>query len=131
MILIITITIDQSSHSILKPTLFSFKKFSPSQLSTPGWLKKTRWDNQLLFHFWNFYVEKMILAKAVAYTIVFNTASTITNLFLNSQDRLLSCSGIGLLIEFLVFYHIKMTFVKPEACAIIFSTASPVFKFMK
>ena len=73
----------------------------------------------------------MILAKAVACTIIFNTAPTITNLFLNSQDRLFSCSGIGLLTGFLVFYHIKMNFVKPEACAIIFSTASPVFKFMK
>ena len=73
----------------------------------------------------------MILAKAVACTMIFNTASTITNLFLNSQDRLFSCSGIGLLTGFLVFHRIKLNYVKPEACAIIFSIISPVFKFMK
>ena len=54
-----------------------------------------------------------------------------TNLSLNSQNRLFSCSGFGLLIEFLVFHPIKISFVKPQACAIIFSTASPVFKCMK
>ena len=44
-----------------------------------------------------------------------------TNLSLNSQNRLFSCSGIGLLlVGFLVFHLIKISFVKPEACAIIF-----------
>ena len=73
----------------------------------------------------------MILAKAVACTIIFNTASTMTNLFLNSQNRLFIYLGIGLLTGFVVFSHIKMTFVKTEAYAIIFSTASLVFKFIK
>ena len=54
-----------------------------------------------------------------------------TNLSLNSQNRLFSCSGIGLLIGFLVFHLIKISFVKPEACTIIFSTTSSVNKFMK
>ena len=31
--------------------------------------------NQLLFDFLNLYVEKKILAKAVAFTMIFNTAS--------------------------------------------------------
>ena len=85
----------------------------------------------MLFNFLSRYIEKKSLAKAVVCTMIFNTASTMTNLFLNSQNRLLSCSGIGLLIGFLVFHPIKISFVKPEACAIIFSTASPVFKFIK
>ena len=42
-------------------------------------------------------------------TIIFNTASTMTNLSLNSQNQLFSCSGIGLLIGFLVF-HLKNKF---------------------
>ena len=54
-----------------------------------------------------------------------------TNLTLNSQNRLFSCSGIGLLIGFLVFHPIKISFVKPGACAIIFSTALLVNEFMK
>ena len=61
--------------------------------------------------------------------MIFNTDSTITNLSLSSQNRLFSCSGIGLLVRFLVFHSIKISFLKPEACAIIFRTA--VFKFMK
>ena len=51
-------------------------------------------------------------------------------LSLNSQNRLFSCSGIGLLIWFLDFHFIKISFVIPKACAIIFSTASLV-NFMK
>ena len=74
-------------------------------------------------------MQKKRLAKAVACTMIFNTASTMTNLSLNSQNRLFSCSEIRLLIGFLVFHPIS--FVKPEACAIEFSTASPVFKFIK
>ena len=69
--------------------------------------------------------------KAVRCTMIFNTASTMKNLPLNSQNRLFSCSGIGLHIGFLAFYLIKINFVKPEASAIIFSTASPAFKFQK
>ena len=69
--------------------------------------------------------------KAVACTMIFNTASTMKNLPLNSQNRLFSCLDIGLLIRFLVFYPIKISFVKPEACAIIFNTASSVNKFIK
>ena len=43
---------------------------------TLGWLKKTQFcGNQLLFHFLNFYVEKKTLTKAVACTMIFNTAS--------------------------------------------------------
>ena len=72
---------------------------------------------------------KKTLAKAVACTMIFNTASTMTNLSLNSQIRLFSCSGIGLLIGFLVFHLIS--FVIPEACAIIFNTAPLVNTFMK
>ena len=53
------------------------------------------------------------------------------NLSRNSQNRLFSCSGIGLLIGFLVFHPINISFVKPEACAIIFNTASSVNIFMK
>ena len=34
----------------------------------------------MLFHFLNLYVDKKTLAKAVACTIIFNTASTMTNL---------------------------------------------------
>ena len=99
---------------------------------TLGWLKYTRfWGNQLLFHFSNLYVEKNTLAEAVACTMIFNTASTMKNLSLNSQNRLFLCSGIGLLIGFLVFNLIKISFVIPEACAIIFNTASLVYKFMK
>ena len=75
--------------------------------------------------------RKKTSAKAVACTMIFNTAPTITNLSINSQNRLFSCSGIWLLIGFLVFHPIKISFVKPKACAVIFSTASPVFKFMK
>ena len=63
--------------------------------------------------------------------MIFNTALTMTNLSLNIQNRLFSCSGIGLLIGFLVFHLTKISSVKPEACAIIFSTASPVFEFIK
>ena len=85
----------------------------------------------MFFHFLNLYVEKKRLAKAVACTMIFNTASTMTNLPLNRQNRLFSCSGIGLLIGFLVFHLIKIIFVIPEACAIIFNTASLVNKFMK
>ena len=97
-----------------------------------GWLKKTRfWGNQLLFVLFNLYVEKKTLVKVVACTMIFNTASTMTNLSLNSQNRLFSCSGIGLLIGSLVFHIIKISFVKPEACTIIFRTASAVNKFMK
>ena len=85
----------------------------------------------MLFDFLNLYVEKQTLAKAVACTMIFNTALTMTNLSLNSQNRLFTCSGIGLLIGFLVFHLIKISFVKPEACTIIFSTASSANKFMK
>ena len=85
----------------------------------------------MLFHFLNLYAEKITLPKAVACTMILNTASTMTNSSLNRQNRLFSYSGIGLLVSFLVFHPIKISFVKPEACAIIFSTASPVFKFMK
>ena len=73
----------------------------------------------------------MFLAKAVACTIIFNTTSTMTNLFLNSQNRLFLCSENRLLTGFVVFYRIKKNVVKPEAYAIIFSTVSLVFKFMK
>ena len=76
-------------------------------------------------------MQKKRLAKAVACTMIFNTASTMTNLSLNSQNQLFSCSGNGLLIGFLVFHLIKISFVIPEACALIFSTASLVNKFMK
>ena len=85
----------------------------------------------MLFDFLNLYVEKKALVKAVACTMMFNTASTMKNLSLHSQDRLFSCSGIELLTGFLVFYLIKISFVKPKACTIIFSTASSVNKFMK
>ena len=54
-----------------------------------------------------------------------------TNLSLNSQNRLFSCSGIGLLIGFLVFHLIKLSFVIPDACAIIFNTASLVNRFIE
>ena len=54
-----------------------------------------------------------------------------TNLSLRSQNRLFSCSGIGLLIGFLVFHLVKISFVIPEACAIIFNTASLVNKFVE
>ena len=63
--------------------------------------------------------------------MIFITASTMKNLSLNSQNRLFSCLGIGLLIGFLVFHLIKISFVIPEACAIIYNTASLVNKFMK
>ena len=63
--------------------------------------------------------------------MIFNAASTMTNLFLNSQNRLFLCLGIGLLMRVLVFHPAKINFVKLEACAIIFSIALPVFKFMK
>ena len=97
-----------------------------------GSLKKTWfWGYQLLFHFLNLYVEKKTLTKAVACTMIFNTSSTMTNLSLNSQNRLFSCSGIGLLIGFHVFHLIKICFMIPEACVIIFNTASLVNKFMK
>ena len=85
----------------------------------------------MLFHVLNLYVENKTLAKAVACTMIFNTASTMTNLSRNSQNRLFSCSGIRLLIGFLVFYLVKISFLKREACTIIFSTASSVNKFMK
>ena len=85
----------------------------------------------MLFHFSILYVEKKTLHQAVACPMIFNTASTMTNLSLNSQNRLFSCSGIGLLIRFLVFHPMKISFVKPGACAIIFSTALLVNKFMK
>ena len=85
----------------------------------------------MLFDFVNLHVKKKTIAKVVACTMIFNTASTMTNLSLNSQNRLFSCSGIGLLIGFLVFHLIKISFVKLEACAIIFSTASSVNKLMK
>ena len=81
----------------------------------------------MLFDFLNLYIEKKTLAKAVACTTIFNTASTMTNSSVNSRNRLFSCSGIGLL----VFHPIKISFVKPEAYAIIFNAASPVFKFIK
>ena len=52
-----------------------------------GWFKKTQFcGNQLLFHFLNLYLEKKTLARAVACTIIYNTASTMTNLSLNSQN---------------------------------------------
>ena len=85
-------------------------------------------------------MQKNRLAKAVGSTMIFNTASTIANLSLNSQNRPFSWSGIELIIGFLVLQPIKISFVKPEACAIIllrqwesyvFSTASPIFKFIK
>ena len=85
----------------------------------------------MLFDFLNLHVKKKTITKAVACTMIFNTASTMTNLTLNSQNRLFSYSGIGLLIGFLVFHLIKISFGKPEACAIIFSTVSLVNKFMK
>ena len=117
--------------SSIHPPNFDEKTWKQEVYSV-GRLKKTRcWGNQLLFHFLNLYVEKKTLAKAVTCTMIFYTASTMKNLSLNSQNRLFSCSGIGLFIGFLVFHLIKISFVKPEACAIIFSTASPVFKFMK
>ena len=74
----------------------------------------------MLFAFLNLYVEKKTLAKAVVCMMIFNTASTMTNLSLNSQNRLFLCSGIGLLIGFLVFYLIKIIFVKPKVCASLF-----------
>ena len=96
------------------------------------WFKKIRfWGNLLLFDFLNIYVEKKTLAKAVACTMIFNTASTMTNFSPNSKNPIFSCWGIGLLIGFLVFHLIKISFVKPEACTIIFSTAPSVNKFMK
>ena len=85
----------------------------------------------MLFHFLNLYVEKKTLAKDVACTMIFNTASTMTNSSLNSRNRLFSCSGIRLFIGFLVFHLIKISFVIPEACAIIYNTASLANKFMK
>ena len=86
-------------------------------------VKKTRfWGNQLHFDFLNLYLEKMTLAKVVACTMIFNTASTMTNWSVNNQNELFSCSEIGLLRGFLVFYPIKINFVKPEACAVVFST---------
>ena len=85
----------------------------------------------MLFNFLNLDVEKKTLVKAVACTMIFIAASTMTNLSLNSRNRLFLSSGIGLFIGFLVFHPIKISFVKPEAGAIIFSTASPVFKFIK
>ena len=95
-------------------------------------VKKTRfWGNQSIFNFLNLYVRKKSLAKAVACTVIFNTASTMTNLSLNRQNQLFSCSGIGLLIGSLVFHLIKISFLIPETCAIIFNTASLVNKFMK
>ena len=103
-----------------------------SNLAYTRVVKKTRfWGNRLLFHFSILYVEKKTLHQAVACPMIFNTASTMTNLSLNSQNRLFSCSGIGLLIRFLVFHPMKISFVKPGACAIIFSTALLVNKFMK
>ena len=95
-------------------------------------VKKTRfWGRLLLVDFLNLHIEKETLAKAVACTMVFNSASTMTSLSLNSRNRLFSCSGIGLLIGLLVVHLIKISFVKPEACKIIFSTASSVNIFMK
>ena len=85
----------------------------------------------MLFYFLNLYVEKITLPKVVVCTMIFNTASTMTNLSLNSQNRLFLCPGIELLVRSLIFYSIKISFLIPEAYAIIFSTASPVFKFMK
>ena len=64
----------------------------------------------MLFHFLNLYVEKIILVKAVACTMIFITASTMRNLSLNSQNLLFSCSGIRLLVRFLVFHPIIMIF---------------------
>ena len=87
---------------------------------TLGWFKKH-----------NFEVTNCSFEQAVACTMIFNTASTMINVSFNSRNRLISCSGIGLLIELLIFHLMKKTFVKPEACAIIFNTASPVNKFMK
>ena len=84
----------------------------------------------MLFRFLNLYVEKKTVEKAVACTMIFNAASMMTNLFLNHQNRLFLCSGIGLLIV-LVFHAIKLNFVKPETCAIIFNSASPANKFIK
>ena len=84
----------------------------------------------MLFYFLNLYV-KTRLSKAVACTMIFNTASTMTNLSVNSQNRLFSCSGIGLLIGYLVFHLIKISFVIPESCAILFNTASLVNKCIK
>ena len=82
---------------------------------TLGWFKKTQFlGNQLLFHFLDLYVEKKTLAKAVACTMVFNTALRMQNLSLNSQNRLFSCSGIGLLIGFLVFHPIKIISWNPK-----------------
>ena len=99
---------------------------------TVGWLTKNtilRW--LIALRFFKPLCRKKTLAKAVARTMIFNTASAMTNLSLNSQNRLFSCSGIGLLIGFIVFHLIKIRCVKPETCAIIFSTASSVNKFMK
>ena len=76
-------------------------------------------------------MKKKTLAKAVACTMIFNTASRMTRLSLNSQNRLFSCSGIGLLLGLLVCHLAKISFVIPEVCAIIFNTASLVNKFMK
>ena len=84
----------------------------------------------MLFHFLNLYVEKKTVEKAVACTMIFNTASMMTNLFLNHQNRLFLCSGIGLFIV-LIFHAIKLNFVKTETCAIILNSASPADKFMK
>ena len=85
----------------------------------------------MLFDFLNLHAEKKTLAKAVACTMIFNTASTMTNSSLNRLNQPFPCSGIRLLIGFLVFHVIKISSVKPEACTIIFSTASSVNKFMK
>ena len=101
------------------PNICNFS-FSKLHAPTVVWFKKTRfWGNQLLFHFLNLYVEKKALAKAVVCAMIFNTASMMTNLSLNRQNRLF----FGLLIGFLVFHPIKISFVKPEA--------SSVNKFMK
>ena len=54
-------------------------------------VKKTWfWGNQLLFEFLILYVERKHLAKAVAFTMIINTASTMTNSSLSSKkNRLL------------------------------------------
>ena len=97
----------------------------------PSAYRVIAWEPSIALSFFQPLCRKKRLEKAVACTMIFNTASTITNLSLNSRNRLISCSVIGLLIGFLVFYLMKISFVKPEACAIIFNTASPVNQFMK
>ena len=52
-----------------------------------GWFNKTQFfGNQLLFHFLNLHVEKKTFAKAVACTMIFNTASSV-NKFMKQRNE--------------------------------------------